>query len=151
MNGSWINPLRDSDDRRLPRIAGPSVLVLFGVTGDLARKKLLPAIYELASHGRCRPAGLVGFARRDWTNEQFIQHGGKPGVCPDALPSRGLATAVQRHRVRTGQLRRAGGVRPSPADPATIRREHGTGGNHAFYRRSRPRTSSRSRQLTPTA
>ena len=30
-----INPLRDPQDRRLPRIAGPSVLVIFGVTGDL--------------------------------------------------------------------------------------------------------------------
>jgi len=34
------NPLRDPQDRRLPRIAGPCVLVMFGVTGDLARKKL---------------------------------------------------------------------------------------------------------------
>ena len=41
------NPLRADDDKRLPRIAGPSALVLFGVTGDLARKKLLPAIYDL--------------------------------------------------------------------------------------------------------
>ena len=42
------NPLRDPRDRRLTRIAGPSALVLFGVTGDLAKKKLLPAMYDLA-------------------------------------------------------------------------------------------------------
>ncbi|MET3206957.1 UNVERIFIED_ORG: hypothetical protein ABID57_003649, partial [Arthrobacter sp. UYEF1] len=35
---SRANPLRDPRDRRLNRIAGPSSLVLFGVTGDLARK-----------------------------------------------------------------------------------------------------------------
>ena len=29
------NPLRDPADRRLPRIAGPSGMVIFGVTGDL--------------------------------------------------------------------------------------------------------------------
>ncbi|MGI8666267.1 MAG: glucose-6-phosphate dehydrogenase, partial [Jatrophihabitans sp.] len=40
------NPLRDPLDRRLPRIAGPSGLVIFGVTGDLSRKKLMPAIYD---------------------------------------------------------------------------------------------------------
>ena len=41
VNGNeWANPLRDPADRRLPRLAGPSVLVLFGVTGDLSRKKL---------------------------------------------------------------------------------------------------------------
>ncbi|MET7678776.1 hypothetical protein ABZX94_29015, partial [Streptomyces seoulensis] len=39
----WDNPLRDPQDRRLPRIAGPSGLVIFGVTGDLSRKKLMPA------------------------------------------------------------------------------------------------------------
>ena len=32
------NPLRDPYDRRLPRIAGPCVLVIFGVTGDLSTK-----------------------------------------------------------------------------------------------------------------
>lgn len=36
------NRLRDPRDKRLPRIAGPSSLVLFGVTGDLARSKPVP-------------------------------------------------------------------------------------------------------------
>ncbi|MFM1956737.1 MAG: hypothetical protein RLZ41_136 [Actinomycetota bacterium] len=66
------NPLRDPDDRRLNRIAGPSSLVIFGVTGDLSRKKLMPAVYDLANRGLL-PAGfaLVGFARRDWKNQDF--------------------------------------------------------------------------------
>ena len=46
---NWSNPLRDSRDLRLPRIAGPCSLVIFGVTGDLAQKKLLPAVYDLAT------------------------------------------------------------------------------------------------------
>lgn len=72
VNNEWVNPLRDANDRRLPRIAGPSVMVMFGVTGDLARKKLLPAIYDLANRGILPPGfGLVGFARRDWDDEQF--------------------------------------------------------------------------------
>ncbi|TDQ47588.1 glucose-6-phosphate dehydrogenase [Actinorugispora endophytica] len=74
MPGAVPNPLRDVLDRRLPRIAGPSVLVLFGVTGDLARKKLLPAIYDLANRGLLPPGfGLVGFARRDWEDQDFAQ------------------------------------------------------------------------------
>ena len=48
---SYQNPLRDPQDRRLPRIAGPCVLVIFGVTGDLSRKKLMPAVYDLANRG----------------------------------------------------------------------------------------------------
>ena len=56
-------PLRDPRDRRLNRIAGPSSLVLFGVTGDLARKKLMPAVYDLANRGLLPPSfALVGFA-----------------------------------------------------------------------------------------
>ncbi|WP_205717411.1 glucose-6-phosphate dehydrogenase [Actinomadura soli] len=71
---SPANPLRDPRDKRLPRVAGPCVLVLFGVTGDLSRKKLLPAIYDLANRGLLPPGfSLVGFARRDWEHEDFRQ------------------------------------------------------------------------------
>ncbi|BAJ31322.1 MULTISPECIES: glucose-6-phosphate dehydrogenase [Kitasatospora] len=67
-----VNPLRDPADRRLPRIAGPSGLVIFGVTGDLSRKKLMPAIYDLANRGLLPPGfSLVGFARREWEDEDF--------------------------------------------------------------------------------
>ena len=66
------NPLRDPQDKRLPRIAGPCSLVLFGVTGDLARNKVMPAIYDLANRGLLPPSfSLVGFARRDWTHKDF--------------------------------------------------------------------------------
>ncbi|MFI8347106.1 glucose-6-phosphate dehydrogenase [Streptomyces sp. NPDC085596] len=70
----WDNPLRDAQDRRLPRIAGPSGLVIFGVTGDLSRKKLMPAVYDLANRGLLPPGfSLVGFARRDWEDQDFAQ------------------------------------------------------------------------------
>ncbi len=68
------NPLRAPQDRRLPRIAGPCGLVLFGVTGDLSRKKVMPAIYDLANRGLLPPGfSLVGFARRDWADQDFAQ------------------------------------------------------------------------------
>ncbi|MGW2492441.1 glucose-6-phosphate dehydrogenase [Streptomyces sp. NPDC001606] len=70
----WVNPLRDARDRRLPRIAGPSGLVIFGVTGDLSRKKLMPAVYDLANRGLLPPGfSLVGFARREWEDQDFAQ------------------------------------------------------------------------------
>jgi glucose-6-phosphate 1-dehydrogenase len=67
-----VNPLRDPRDRRLPRVPEPCALVVFGVTGDLARKKLLPAVYDLNSRGLL-PTDfvLVGFARRDWGDGDF--------------------------------------------------------------------------------
>ncbi|MFJ2733185.1 MULTISPECIES: glucose-6-phosphate dehydrogenase [unclassified Streptomyces] len=70
----WVNPLRDTRDRRLPRIAGPSGLVIFGVTGDLSRKKLMPAVYDLANRGLLPPGfSLVGFSRRDWEDQDFAE------------------------------------------------------------------------------
>ena len=70
-NGS-ASPLRDPRDRRLSRIAGPSSLVIFGVTGDLARKKLIPAVYDLANRGLLPPSfSLVGFGRREWSDDDF--------------------------------------------------------------------------------
>jgi len=67
-----FNPLRVASDRRLNRIAGPSSLVIFGVTGDLSRKKLMPAVYDLANRGLLPPGfALVGFARRDWEDQDF--------------------------------------------------------------------------------
>src|SRR5215218_9897480 len=67
-----FNPLRLPSDRRLNRIAGPSSLIIFGVTGDLSRKKLMPAVYDLANRGLLPPGfALVGFARRDWEDQDF--------------------------------------------------------------------------------
>jgi glucose-6-phosphate 1-dehydrogenase len=66
------NPLRTAQDRRLPRIPEPCALVIFGVTGDLSRKKLLPAVYDLANRGLLPPGFVVlGFARRDWGDGDF--------------------------------------------------------------------------------
>src|SRR5699024_7055238 len=74
MSDRWSNPLRDPRDKRLPRIAGPASMVIFGVTGDLSRKKLMPAIYDLANRGLLPPGfSLVGFARRSWEHEDFGQ------------------------------------------------------------------------------
>ncbi len=130
------NPLRRPGDKRLPRIAGPCSLVLFGVTGDLATKKLMPAVYDLASRGLLPPGfSLVGFARRDWADQDF----GK--VVYDAVRER------SRTPFREDVWRNlAEGFRFVPGtfdDPAAfdllaktvqeLDEQRGTGGNHAFY------------------
>ncbi len=50
----------------------PVTIVIFGATGNLAHKKLLPALYQLESAGEL-PAGskVVGFGRRDWTDDHW--------------------------------------------------------------------------------
>ncbi|GLF98607.1 glucose-6-phosphate dehydrogenase [Streptomyces yaizuensis] len=48
--------------------------MIFGVTGDLSRKKLMPAVYDLANRGLLPPGfSLIGFARREWQDEDFAQ------------------------------------------------------------------------------
>jgi glucose-6-phosphate 1-dehydrogenase len=47
-------------------------IVIFGATGDLTRRKLVPALYNLFRKKRYTQAvRIVGFARRDWSDEKF--------------------------------------------------------------------------------
>ena len=48
-------------------------LVLFGATGDLAKRKLFPALYHL-EQDRLLDVPVIGVARSDWTDEGFRQH-----------------------------------------------------------------------------
>lgn len=58
----------------------PVGFVVFGVTGDLTRRKLIPALYELQCSGRLEaPLYIIGFARRDWTDE-FLRETLREGV-----------------------------------------------------------------------
>jgi len=51
-------------------------LVIFGITGDLARKQTLRALYRL--EGRHRLAcKIIGVAREDWSTEHLIEHARK--------------------------------------------------------------------------
>ncbi|GAA1218107.1 glucose-6-phosphate dehydrogenase [Pseudonocardia alaniniphila] len=51
------------------------VLVLFGVTGDLARKMILPALYRLVERGELT-VPVIGVARTDWNTEKLREHVG---------------------------------------------------------------------------
>jgi glucose-6-phosphate 1-dehydrogenase len=54
---------------------GNHVIVMFGATGDLARRKLLPGLFRLAVAGLMPDAyQIIGSARRDLTGEQFREH-----------------------------------------------------------------------------
>jgi glucose-6-phosphate 1-dehydrogenase len=130
------NPLRDERDKRLPRIAGPSGLVIFGVTGDLSRKKLMPAIYDLANRGLLPPGfSLVGFARRDWADEDFAK------IVKDAVEQHArtpfresvwqqLAEGI---RFVQGEFSDDDAFDQLAACVEDLDHSRGTMGNHAFY------------------
>jgi glucose-6-phosphate 1-dehydrogenase len=65
-----VNPLREG--LRLERTPPPCALVIFGATGDLTKRKLVPALYALANDGLL-PAGftVIGAARTEVSDEDW--------------------------------------------------------------------------------
>jgi glucose-6-phosphate 1-dehydrogenase len=69
-NTTNTNPLREG--LATERTAPPCAVVIFGASGDLTKRKLLPALYNLAVSRLLAPgSAIVGFARRPKTDEQF--------------------------------------------------------------------------------
>lgn len=56
------------------KIKNPTTIIIFGVTGDLAQRKLIPALHDLYVR-KLLPADfqIVGFSRRDWDQRRFRQ------------------------------------------------------------------------------
>src|SRR6476660_8332650 len=130
------NPLRDPQDRRLPRIAGPCVLVIFGVTGDLSTKKLMPAVYDLANRGLLPPGfALVGFARREWAHQDFaeIVHAAVKQHARTPFREEVWKQLSEGIRFVPGEIGNDESVARLAETIADLDGARGTGGNHAFY------------------
>ncbi|HET8692345.1 MAG TPA: glucose-6-phosphate dehydrogenase [Steroidobacteraceae bacterium] len=83
-------------------------LVIFGITGDLAYRKIIPAIYGLLRRGRL-PGPVIGVAREDWTADRLrasLRDHGKD------VDEAGSASLQERVRYVAGDYR----------DPDTFRR-----------------------------
>src|SRR6478735_11045147 len=70
--GAAANPLLDG--LRIEPAPAPATLVIFGASGDLTKRKLLPAVYHL-SRGQRLPArfSVIGVARTPMSDDQFRQ------------------------------------------------------------------------------
>jgi glucose-6-phosphate 1-dehydrogenase len=130
------NPLRDPRDRRLPRVPEPCALVVFGITGDLARKKLLPAVYDLANRGLLPTNfAMLGFARRDWGDVEFAELARSAAREHARTPWREevwerLASSV---RFIQGSFDDDNAFDELASNLAELEGSHGIGGNAAFY------------------
>lgn len=64
------NPLRVGlQQQRMPE---PNIIVFFGASGDLTKRKLVPALYHLKRERRLPPElTIVGVARREWSDDYF--------------------------------------------------------------------------------
>jgi len=67
------NPLRVGLQQ--DRIPEPQILIIFGASGDLTQRKIVPALYQMRQERRLPPElTIVGFARRDWSHDYFRDH-----------------------------------------------------------------------------
>jgi glucose-6-phosphate 1-dehydrogenase len=120
----------------LQRPGDPCAIVIFGVRGDLTRRKLLPALYNLRGNALLpREFAIVGVGRRESDDAGLRDELGR------AL--RTFATRPVKDEVWADFRERLHYVRGDIEDPATYRRladrlgelerEHRTGGNVLFY------------------
>ena len=108
----------------------PLALVVFGASGDLASRKLLPALAALAEHGAL-PEGftVIGVARTTWSDEQFRQ------AARDAAPFASSAwhQVVSRFRYVAGEYAEKPTFDRLKEILADADRTYGTGGNRVYY------------------
>ena len=72
MTAALTNPLRVG--LRQERVISPQCLVIFGASGDLTHRKLIPALFELFRQRRLPTEfAILGCARRPWSDEEFRQ------------------------------------------------------------------------------
>ena len=72
MSTPTTNPLRVG--LRQERVIAPQCLVIFGASGDLTHRKLIPALFQLFKQRRLPSEfAILGCARRLWSDEEFRQ------------------------------------------------------------------------------
>jgi glucose-6-phosphate 1-dehydrogenase len=131
-------PVREH--RRSRRVPDPCAVVIFGATGDLTYRKLMPALYTLARVGMLPSEyAVVGFARRPMTDDVFRREMAKAVL--------GTASA-DRQATWDDFARRLFYVQADFHDPAgydrlretldRLDRDRGTAGNRLFYLATAP-------------
>ena len=136
----WERPLRGAAEASPfggPRSPEPSTLTIFGVTGDLAHRKLIPALYDLACHGVLPPEfTIVGYGRQPLDDDSFRElmltaiddHYGQ-----DDVDGESCERILRAPRYVQGQFDDPEGYRRLAATLDELDRDGGTRGNRMFY------------------
>ncbi len=139
-SGSPLDALT-RDDLRLARTPPPAVIVIFGATGDLTQRKLVPGLYSLAAQQLLPPeTAVVGVARSDLTDDEFRarmrkgveEHGREP---LDEGVWEGFARRLHYRSVPSGDMEAYGRLKELIEDHDA---RHGTRGNRLFYLATAP-------------
>src|SRR5437762_2602626 len=128
------NPLREGlATRAVPQ---PCSVVIFGATGDLTMRKLIPALYNIAADGELPPAlAVVGFARRPKTDEQFRheQEEATRKFSRQTVRDEIWETFAKSIFYHQAEFHDTNGYKTLAERLEKIDRERGTGGNRLFY------------------
>ena len=122
----------DEASHELDRVGRPpaQTLVVFGASGDLTARKLLPALAALAEHGALPKAfAVVGVARTDWTDDDFRRVAAQAGG--DHSPA--WQQVVANARYVSGEYGHPDTFTALKRVLDELDRTVGTGGNRVFY------------------
>ncbi len=130
-----------TSEHKAGRPADPCVMVIFGASGDLTKRKLIPALYNLAKENLLsKEFALVGFARSPMTSEEFRQKIGEEirqfattQVDPDLWH-----WFSRRIYYVSGDLENTDCYQKLTAQLNEIDKEHGTRGNYFYYLATSP-------------
>jgi glucose-6-phosphate 1-dehydrogenase len=120
---------------RLERTPEPCVMVIFGASGDLTKRKLLPAVYTLYRERLVPPNfSVVGFSRTEMSDDEFRsrmrqaaeEFGGPVDTTTWNEFAQGLRY-IGAHPHHPEEYKKLVGVLEE------LNRERGTGGNRVFY------------------
>jgi glucose-6-phosphate 1-dehydrogenase len=131
------NPLRTG--LRMERTPPPCVLIIFGASGDLTQRKLLPALWALAEEQQLGPGfSVIGVSRTPKTHEQFREEFREalgPNVPDDEAA---FGDFLQGLFYLPGNIDHPDMYQELDALLKQIDRERGTGGNRVFYLSTQP-------------
>jgi glucose-6-phosphate 1-dehydrogenase len=134
------NPLREGLITR--RAVEPCAVVIFGATGDLTRRKLVPALYNLAHEGQL-PTGfaVVGFARRPKSHDAFraeLRAGAEQFSRFRPINTAVWETFAQSVFYHQSEFGNADGYAGLSQLLQQLDRDRGTAGNRLFYLATAP-------------
>ncbi|MFN2515650.1 MAG: glucose-6-phosphate dehydrogenase [Pyrinomonadaceae bacterium] len=134
------NPLRAGI--RLAPTARPCAVVIFGATGDLTRRKLLPALYRLAQQGLITGEfAILGTARQELSDDEFrllMQKAVAEFGPDDSLDESTWGSFVKRIFYLAGDFNDAELYRKLAAKLQEIDSEYDTQGNRIYYLATAP-------------
>jgi glucose-6-phosphate 1-dehydrogenase len=115
---------------------GPCVMVIFGASGDLTKRKLIPALYNLAKDHLLSPQfALIGFSFDSLTTEAFRTQLTKDikEFSPDPIDSHLWEWFLQRIYYVQGDFQDSAAYAQLRAQIAAAEKTHATQGNRFFY------------------